>query len=88
MIKWDASHSINNYNNVDMETYFSFLRLNILREEPRLRYQTVTEEMGAGVGEQYTIIKRTSPFALGVPPPTRFTMPAARGKTSLNARDW
>ena len=41
-----------------------------------------------GVG-QYTITERNPPFSVGVlPPPTRFALPAARGKTSLNARDW
>ena len=39
--------------------------------------------------EQCTITERTPPLSLGVPPtPTRFAMPATRGKTSLNARDW
>ena len=27
-------------------------------------------------------------FLWGSPPPTRFPLPAARGKTSLHARDW
>ena len=28
------------------------------------------------------------PFSLGLLPRTRFTLPAARGKMSPNARDW
>ena len=46
---------------------------------------------GWGGSSQYAITKRT-PLSLsgGAPPhtPTRFAMPATRGKTSLNARDW
>ena len=48
----------------------------------------VTEQTGRK-DEQCTITERTPPLSLGVPPtPTRFAMPATRGKTSLNARDW
>ena len=44
--------------------------------------------LGQGEGGQYTIMERTPVFSLGVPPPTRFTLPATRGNTSLNAKDW
>ena len=43
---------------------------------------------GAGGGVRYTITERIPIFLRGFPPPTRFALPAARGKTSLNARDW
>ena len=51
---------------------------------------TITEQ---GRGGWFTInyYRKDSPFlSLEVPPhpPARFEMPAARGKTSLNARDW
>ena len=54
---------------------------------------SVSERTGGwGWGEGFTIYYygRDTPFLfLGVPPkPTRFAMPAARRKTSLNARDW
>ena len=41
-------------------------------------------------GERYTITEST-PLSLrgsSPPPPTRFTLPAARGKTSISDRDW
>ena len=42
---------------------------------------------GWGWGSEYTIRERIPPYSLGVPPTsTRFALPAARGKTSLNAR--
>ena len=44
----------------------------------------VTEQTGAGLND----IKDPPLFSRGSPPPTRFTFPTARGKTSLNARDW
>ena len=43
-------------------------------------------------GSRYIITERIPSFCLWrfLPPhpPARFAMPAARGKTSLNARDW
>ena len=46
----------------------------------------------SGGGSREIITERIPPFCLWgfLPPrpPARFKMPAARGKTSLNARDW
>ena len=54
-----------------------------------LPYPFVTEQTGGFTIYYYG---KDSPFvSLGFPPPhtpARFEMPAARGKTSLNARDW
>ena len=45
-----------------------------------------------GAGVNNILLRKGSPLSvsLGTPPhtPTRFTLLAARGKTSLNARDW
>ena len=53
--------------------------------------QDVTEK-GGGVVHDKLLQKRFPPFCLwrflSPRPPARFAMPAARGKTSLNARDW
>ena len=46
----------------------------------------VTEQTWGGVNDNY--YQKDPPLlSRGFPPPTRFTLPAARGKTSLNARD-
>ena len=51
-------------------------------------FQNTTEQTHGDGGEQYTTIaERTPLFSPGVPP-TRFALPATRGKTSLNTRDW
>ena len=56
----------------------------------RVKSGFVTEQMGGG--SRYIITEKIPPFCLWRFPPThtpaRFKMPAARGKTSLNARDW
>ena len=55
-----------------------------------LNNAVVTEQVGGG--SQYIITERIPPFCLWRSPhthiPARFEMPAARGKTSLNTRDW
>ena len=58
----------------------------------RLHVYCIVTEQGRG---WFTInyYRKDSPFlSVEVPPPphtpARFKMPAARGKTSLNARDW
>ena len=56
------------------------------------RHGNVTEQTEGGGGYPYTITERIPLSLSGGTPhthtPTRFAMPAARGKTSLNARDW
>ena len=53
----------------------------------------VLQSRGRGWFLHDKLLQKDSPFlSLEVPPPpcppARFAMPAARGKTSLNARDW
>ena len=68
-------------------TFYFKKELFFLTDEYGLAENVTEQSQG---GEQYTITKRTPPFALGVAPPphTWFALPATRVKTPLNARDW
>ena len=63
------------------------------RNQGCVKYTSIVTEQGRGGSFTINYYRKDSAFLFlevpsPTPPPARFAMPAARGRTSLNARDW